>query len=249
MSGLLEGKTIMVTGASKGIGKATALLCAEQGANLVVISRNKALLDELKAEISSRFSVKVQVYVCDIAKEEELKEVFNELNREKISVDCLVNNAGIMPVSMLQVTKSETVRTAYETNVFALINACQGAMKSMLRKRKGSIINLSSIVGVKGHAGNVVYGSSKAAVIGITQSLAKELAPVNIRVNAVAPGFINTEMTKDMDEKIKEKNLNSIGMKRFGTAEDVAKVIVFLASDLSDYVTGQVIGVDGGMVM
>lgn len=249
MSDLLIGKIIMITGASKGIGKATALLCAEQGADLILIARNKQLLDELKTELNSKYAVNVFVFPCDISKEEELLQVFNQLNSKKILVDCLVNNAGIMPVSMLQVTKSETVRNTYETNVFSVINACQGAMKSMMRKRKGSIINLSSIVGVKGHAGNVVYGSSKAAIIGITQSLAKELAPLNIRVNAVAPGFIDTEMTMNMDEKIKEKNLNSIGMKRFGTPEDVAKVIVFLASDLSDYITGQVIGVDGGMVM
>jgi len=249
MSGLLSDRTLMITGASKGIGKATALLCAEQGADLVLIARNKSLLDELKTEISSKNSGKIYVFACDISKEEQVAEVFKQLNSEKILVDCLINNAGVMPVSMLQVTKSETIRNTYETNVFAVINACQVAMKSMMRKRKGSIINVSSIVGVKGHTGNVVYGSSKAAVIGITQSLAKELAPFNIRVNAVAPGFINTEMTRDIDEKIKEKNLNSIGMKRFGTPDDVAKVILFLASDLSEYVTGQVIGVDGGMVM
>ena len=208
MSTLLTGKTIMITGASKGIGKATALLCAEQGADLVLLSRNKNLLEQLKTEINSKYSKKVSAYECDITKEEQLAEVFKQLNSDKISIDCLINNAGIMPVSMLQVTKSEIVRAAYETNVFAVINACQGAMKIMLRKRKGSIINHSSIVGIKGHAGHVVYGSSKAAVIGITQSLAKELAPLNIRVNAVAPGFIDTEMTQGMDEKHKKDSRN-----------------------------------------
>ncbi len=245
----MKGKTMLITGASKGIGKATALLCAEQGASLVLLSRNSDLLNDLKQEIISKYPAKVLVFPCDITKPEQIENVFKQLNAEKITIDCLVNNAGIMQDATLLTISDELIKNTYETNVFPVIHASRLAVKNMLRKRKGSIINITSIIGINGHPGNTVYGSSKAAVVGITKSLAKELAPLNIRVNAVAPGFIETELTAGIDEKFREKNLNSIGMKRFGKPEDVAKVILFLASDLSEYVTGQVIGVDGSMVI
>lgn len=245
----MKGKTILITGASKGIGKATALLCAEHGADLVLLSRNGNLLDELKKEITSKYAVKVLVFPCDITKTQQLESVFKQLNAEKITIDCLINNAGIMQDATLLTITQDLIINTYETNVFPIIHASKLAVKNMLRKRKGSIINVTSIIGINGHPGNTVYGSSKAAVVGITKSLAKELAPLNIRVNAVAPGFIETELTAAIDEKFREKNLNAIGMKRFGKPEDVAKVILFLASDLSEYVTGQVIGVDGSMIL
>jgi 3-oxoacyl-[acyl-carrier protein] reductase len=246
---LLASKSILITGASKGIGKATALLCAEQGASLVLLSRNSDLLNDLKQEIISKYPAGVLVFPCDITKTEQLENVFKQLNAEKITIDCLVNNAGIMQDATLLTITDELIKNTYETNVFPVIHASRLAVKNMLRKRKGSIINITSIIGINGHPGNTVYGSSKAAVVGITKSLSKELAPLNIRVNAVAPGFIETELTAGIDEKFREKNLNSIGMKRFGKPEDVAKAILFLASDLSEYVTGQVIGVDGSMVI
>lgn len=249
MNNLLESKSILITGASKGIGKATALMCAEQGANLVLLSRKGNLLNDLKEEIITKYPVKVLVFHCNVTKTEELENVFKQLNAEKITLDCLVNNAGIMQDATLLTITEELIKNTYETNVFSVIHTSKLAVKNMLRKRKGSIINIASIIGINGYPGNTVYGSSKAAVLGITKSLAKELAPLNIRVNAVAPGFIETELTAAIDEKIREKNLNVIGMKRFGKPEDVAKIILFLASDLSEYVTGQVIGVDGSMVI
>jgi len=246
---LLEGKIILITGASRGIGRATARACAEFGADLVLLARNMQALEELRNEITAAFGKRVWVCVCDVTDQRQIVNTFRYLNDEKVLIDCLVNNAGIMSDAMLQVVKPELVKAIYDTNVFGVMYMCQLAMKSMLRKRKGSIINLTSIIGTNGNAGQVVYGSSKTAVIGITKSLSKELAPFQIRVNAVAPGFIDTEMTKYMDPKFREKNIASIGMKRLGTAEDVARVIGFLASDLSEYVTGQVIGVDGGMII
>lgn len=249
ITNLLKGQTVAITGASKGIGKSIALLMASAGANLVLMARTKDLLSDLQKEIIEKYNVKVVSYALDVASQEEIVAVFKDLASQQILIDCLVNNAGIMVDAMLQVVKPDLIKSIYETNVFAVMNVSQLAMKSMLRKRKGSIINLASIIGTNGNAGQVVYGSSKAAVIGITKSLAKELAPFNIRVNAIAPGFIDTDMTRGMDVKFKEKNIASIGMKRFGKPEDVARVVVFLASDLSEYVTGQVIGVDGAMII
>ena len=245
---LLKDNLILISGASKGIGKAIAQLFANEGARLVLISRNIEALHELVKELP-KFSGEHLVFKADVKDLESLKIVFNSLNSEKLFIDCLVNNAGIMKDAILQMVKPELLHDIYETNVFGTIFLSQLSLKSFLRKRKGSIINLSSIIGTNGNLGQTIYGSSKTAVIGFTKSLSKEVAPLNIRVNAIAPGFIDTDMTKGMDSKFYDKNLNSIGMKKIGTPEDVAKVALFLASDLSSYVTGQVIGVDGGMVI
>ena len=154
-----------------------------------------------------------------------------------------------MEDAVLQMVKPELIQKTYATNVFALIDVSKRASKLMLRNKRGSIINLTSIIGVEGNLGQSIYSSSKAAVIGFTKSLSKELASLNIRVNGVAPGFIDTDMTRGMEPKFYDKNLASISMGRLGTTSDVAKVILFLASDLAEYVTGQIIGVDGGMII
>jgi 3-oxoacyl-[acyl-carrier protein] reductase len=246
---LLENKTAIITGASKGIGKAIAELFAAEGAGLILISRNLEKLQELKTSLKMRDGAEIHIYRADVTNYEELQAVFKDLQEKKIGADILVNNAGVMIDSTLQMVKPETIQTIYSTNVFGSMYCAQLAIKLFIRKRKGSIINMASIIGTRGNSGQTVYGSSKAAVVGFTQSLSKELASLNIRVNAIAPGFIDTDMTRGMNEKFYEKNLASIGMKRIGTPEDVAKTALYLASELSTYVTGQVIGVDGGMVI
>jgi 3-oxoacyl-[acyl-carrier protein] reductase len=245
---LLKNKIIFITGASKGIGKATAELFAAEGACLILTSRDISALESLKKELPCH-SGEHLIYQLDVRNYNSVKTVFEDLASKKIFIDCLVNNAGIMKDSTLQMLKPDSIQDTYETNVYGPIYNSQFALKSFLRKRAGSIINLSSIIGTHGSGGQSVYSSSKSAVIGFTKSLSKELAPLNIRVNAIAPGFIDTDLTKGMDQKFYEKNLQAIGMKRFGKPEDVARVALFLASDLSLYVTGQIIGVDGGMVI
>ena len=189
------------------------------------------------------------VFKMDVTNEDEILQVFKALHEQRLFINCLVNNAGVMEDATLQMVKTELIHKIYNTNVFGTILPSKHAIKGLLRNRGGSVINLSSIIGTNGNHGQSIYGSSKTAIIGFTKSLSKELAPLNIRVNAIAPGFIDTDMTKGMDGKFYEKNLKSIGMRRLGQPEDVAKVALFLASDLSAYVTGQVIGVDGGMII
>lgn len=245
---LLQNKTAIITGASKGIGRAVATLFAEEGANLFLISRDEEALKQLAGKLGSD-SNKVSYFAADITDQDAMKAVFSEIRQTKLSIDILVNNAGIMEDAVLQMVTPSLIDKIYQTNVFGLIDASKRASKLMLRNKQGSIINLTSIIGTHGNLGQTIYGSSKSAVIGFTKSLSKELAGINIRVNAVAPGFIDTDMTRKMDPKFFDKNMASIGMGRMGKPEDVARVILFLASDLSAYVTGQVIGVDGGMII
>ena len=246
---MLRGKTAIITGASRGIGKEVATLFAKNGADLILISRNEERLSILHKELTETYDVDVKYYALDIADSDKLKNVFTEIKRDKKPIDIVVNNAGIMEDAVLQMVKPELIQKTYATNVFALIDVSKRASKLMLRNKRGSIINLTSIVGVEGNLGQSIYSSSKAAVIGFTKSLSKELASLNIRVNGVAPGFIDTDMTRGMEPKFYDKNLASISMGRLGTTSDVAKVILFLASDLAEYVTGQIIGVDGGMII
>jgi 3-oxoacyl-[acyl-carrier protein] reductase len=246
---MLQGKTVLITGASKGIGEATAKLIYENGASLVLLSRNLDRLNQIKDELLVNKQGEVYCFKTDVRNHDEIISVFDSLKSNKIIIDAVVNNAGIMEDATLSMVQDDSIERIYQTNVFSSFYVCQLAIKHLVRKRKGSIINLSSIIGTNGNSGQTVYGSSKTAMIGFTKSLSKELAPLNIRVNAVAPGFIDTDMTKDMNEDFYQKNVNSIGMRRIGKPMDVAKVILFLVSDMSEYVTGQVIGVDGGMII
>jgi len=245
---MLQNKIALITGASKGIGRATAELFAKHGAQLILTGRDFTTLNNLKTTLPINNNEHL-VYELDVTNINSIKAVFDDLMLKKVYIDILVNNAGIMKDATLQMVKPEMIEQIYNTNVFGTMYPSQFAIKSFLRKRGGSIINLSSIIGTNGNLGQTIYGSSKSAIIGFTKSLSKELAPLKIRVNAIAPGFIDTDMTKNMDPKFYEKNLNSIGMKRLGKPEDVANVALFLASDLSEYVTGQIIGVDGGMLI
>ncbi len=246
---LLKNKTILITGASRGIGKETAILFAREGANLILLARNLSHLQDLKQLLISQFDTNIHIFLCDVSDQNQVKEIFSELRNNKINIDVVVNNAGIMKDAMLGMATEGLMHEIYNINVFGSMFISQQASKFMIKMRKGSIINLSSIVGTNGNKGQTVYASSKSAIIGFTKSLSKELAFFGIRVNAIAPGFIETDMTKGMDSKFYEKNKSMIGMGRMGKPEDVAKVALFLASDLSDYVTGQIIGVDGGFLI
>ena len=246
---LLKDKNILITGASRGIGKSTAEIFAHEGANLILLARNEQQLQDLKQELSSDRDNQILTYLCDVSNQSQVKSIFSHLRSQKISIDAVVNNAGIMKDAMLTMASEELMHEIYNVNVFGSMFIAQQASKFMIKNRRGSIINMSSIVGTNGNKGQTVYASSKAAIIGFTKSLSKELAPFGIRVNAIAPGFIETDMTAGMDSKFYDQNKSMIAMGRMGKPEDIAKVALFLASDLSDYVTGQIIGVDGGFLI
>ncbi|MDX2281785.1 MAG: SDR family NAD(P)-dependent oxidoreductase [Saprospiraceae bacterium] len=250
---LLQNQTILITGSSRGIGKAIAELFASEGARLVLAGRNLESLKNLQESLSPVSTQKETnshiVLEMDVSSSESVKEAFQELARQKILIDCLVNNAGIMLEAPLMMTKTQQIEDIFRTNTLGAIFCTQLAIKSMIRLRKGSVIFLGSIIGTNGAAGQSVYSASKSALVGLTQSLSKELAPFNIRVNALAPGFIETNMTAGKPDIYYQKNLNNIGFRRFGTPEEVARVALFLASNLSGYVTGEVIGVNGGMII
>jgi 3-oxoacyl-[acyl-carrier protein] reductase len=246
---LLQNKTVLITGASRGIGKSTAILFAENGANLILLARNEDALLELKMFFESKYGTKVLIYQCDVSDANRVKEVFANLRTQKVTIDVVVNNAGIMKDAMLTMANEQLMHEIYNINVFGSMFIAQQASKFMIKNRRGSIINMSSIVGTNGNKGQTVYASSKAAIIGFTKSLSKELAPLGIRVNAIAPGFIETDMTSGMDPKFHEQNKAMIAMGRMGKPEDIAKTALYLASDLSEYVTGQIIGVDGGFLI
>jgi 3-oxoacyl-[acyl-carrier protein] reductase len=247
---LLGGRTVAVTGASRGIGAATCLACARQGAKVLMLGRDLVALERrresIESEVPGASLFAIEVNVCD---PESVKIAFQRIFREHRELHVLVANAGVLEDALIGMVTSDQIERVFSTNAFGVIYCCQYASRLMARTGGGSIVNVSSIVGANGNAGQSVYAGSKAAVIGITQSLAKELASANIRVNAVAPGLIDTEMIRSLPTAQFQERKNSIKMGRVGTPEEVADVILFLASDMSRYVTGQVIGVDGGMLI
>jgi len=245
---MLKDKIVLITGASRGIGRAIAETFSSNGARLILTGRNKKSLDDLILLLEPHSDGHLS-FVLDVQDYDSIKKLFENLMFNKLFIDVLVNNAGIMQDFTLQMVKPDIIEETFNTNVYGTIYPSQFALKSFIRKRGGSIINLSSIIGVNGNSGQSIYSSSKSAIIGFTKSLSKEVSSLNIRVNAIAPGFIDTELNSNTEVKIYDKTINSIGMKRIGTPKEVASVALFLASDLSSYVTGQIIGVDGGMVI
>lgn len=245
---LLDNKTALITGASKGIGKGIAIALAQAGANVAFtylssVEKGKALEEELK-----KFGTKVKGYQSDASNFKAADDLVTEVVKEFGSLDVVVNNAGITRDGLLMRMTEENFNEVISTNLNSVFNITKACQRPMLKQRSGSIINISSVVGVKGNAGQANYAASKAGIIGFTKSVALELGSRNIRCNAIAPGFIETEMTAVLPEETVKQWREAIPLKRGGTPEDVANAVLFLASDMSTYVTGQVLNVDGGML-
>lgn len=245
---LLEGKTAIITGGSRGIGKGIVEIFAQHGANIAFTYSSSAEASNKLAEEVSKSGVKVKAYKSDAASYKESQQLAEDVLKEFGSIDILINNAGITRDNLLMRISEEDFDKVIEVNLKSVFNMTKAVQRAMLKQRKGSIINMSSVVGVRGNPGQTNYAASKAGVIGFTKSVALELGSRDIRCNAIAPGFIQTEMTEKLDESAIKGWTDMIPLKRGGTPEDVANVCVFLASDLSAYVTGQVLNVDGGML-
>ncbi|MDW8206162.1 MAG: 3-oxoacyl-[acyl-carrier-protein] reductase [Cytophagales bacterium] len=246
--GLLQGKNALITGASKGIGRAIALRFAQEGANvgftyLSSVAQGEALQNELTA-----LGVKAIGYRSDAANHQAAEQLVTQFIADFGTLDILVNNAGITRDGLLMRMSEEQWDSVINTNLKSVFNLTKAAVKHLMKQRAGSIINITSVVGIKGNAGQANYAASKAGIIGFTKSVALELGSRNIRCNAIAPGFIETEMTAQLDPKVVEGWKEAIPMKRGGTPEEVADCAVFLGSDLSRYITGQVLQVNGGML-
>lgn len=246
---LLEGKTAVITGGSRGIGKGIALRFAAEGANIALtnIIDNEEFTSAVK-EIAA-FGVKARGYVSDASVYTDAENVIDEIVKDFGRVDILVNNAGITRDTLLMRMSEEQWDQVITVNLKSVFNLTKAAIKPMMKQKSGSIVNMSSVVGVSGNAGQSNYSASKAGILGFTKSVAKELGSRNVRCNAIAPGFILTEMTGKLPDDVKSDWISKIPLRRGGLPEDVANVALFLASDLSSYVTGQTINVCGGMAM
>ncbi len=245
---LLNGKTVLITGASRGIGSGIAKVFAQNGANVAfTYSSSEAPALALQEELS-KLGVKVKAYKSDASSFEACEKLASEVMSDFDTLDALINNAGITKDNLLMRMSEEDFDKVIEVNLKSIFNMTKAFQRVFLKQRNGSIINISSIVGVKGNAGQANYAASKAGMIGFTKSIALELGSRNIRANAIAPGFIETEMTDKLDDAVVEQWRAGIPLKRGGTPEDVANACLFFASDLSSYITGQVLLVDGGML-
>lgn len=244
-----DNKVVLVTGAARGIGKEIAIQFAQSGYDVSVNYRTKTdELDNLKKEIEKN-GVKCVLVQGDVAKFEEAESIVNETIEKLGKIDVLVNNAGITKDGLLMRMSKDDFEKVVDINLVGTFNVTRNVVPLMVKQKSGRIISISSVVGVAGNAGQTNYSASKAGIIGFTKSLAKEVASRNILVNAVAPGFIQTQMTDVLKDEVKEEISKNIPLKRLGNVEDVANVVKFLASEDSSYITGQVIHVDGGMLM
>ncbi|MCK8520342.1 3-oxoacyl-[acyl-carrier-protein] reductase [Aquimarina sp. D1M17] len=245
---LLQGKTAIITGATRGIGKGIAEVFAQNGANVAFTYSSSVDAAKVLEKELNDLGIQAKGYQSNAADFDQAQELVKDVLETFGSIDILVNNAGITKDNLLMRMGEEDFDKVIEVNLKSVFNMTKAVQRTMLKQRKGSIINMSSVVGVKGNAGQANYAASKAGIIGFSKSVALELGSRNIRSNVVAPGFIETEMTEKLDEKVVEGWRNAIPLKRGGTPEDIANMCLFLASDLSAYVTGQVLNVDGGML-
>jgi len=248
-SKLLRDKVVLITGCNRGIGKAILEKFAMNGAIVFASARENGILDKEALSLSEKYRTTIVPVYLDVTDLKGIQHLFMRINKEYKRLDCVVNNAGIMEDALIGMATEAIIQKTFAVNVFAPINMIQYACKIMKRQNSGSIVNISSIVGTNGNSGQIVYSASKGAVISLTKTAAKELAPNNIRVNAIAPGMIDTAMFRSIGEPRISERISKIGMGRLGTPEEVADAALFLASDLSVYITGQIIGVDGAAII
>ncbi len=245
---MFKGKTAIVTGAARGIGQAIALDLAAKGANIVICDLQEEWLEET-ADAVKKTGRKASCKELDVTNHDATQSVFQEIASENGSIDILVNNAGITRDGLLMRMSEADWDAVLAVNLKGTFNCTKAVTKTMMKQRSGAIVNIASIIGMMGNAGQANYGASKAGVIAFTKSVAKELASRNIRVNAVAPGFITSKMTDALSDDVRDAMLNAIPLKKFGNPEHVASVVSFLASDQAGYITGEVVNISGGMVM
>jgi len=249
---LLKGKVALITGGTAGIGKAIACLYAEHGADVAILGTNQERSEQALKEIEACKANPEQRTACflvNVSKTKEVSETVEKLIQDWGKIDILVNNAGITRDNLLMKMSEEDWDLVMDVNLKSVYNTCKALCRPMMKARNGTIINVSSVIGLTGNAGQINYAASKSGMIGFTKSLAKELASRGVRANCIAPGYIETQMTDGLPAPVKEAIISKIPMSRIGQPRDIAHAALFLASDLSSYVTGQVITVDGGMVM
>lgn len=244
-------KNILVTGASSGIGLSVVKKFAEEGANVVLISRNKSELSKITNTLESNYpNQRFFPIVADLLNENEINDIFKKLNSMGIkTLDSVVNNAGIMIDSMLMQQKTQDIHLMFNTNIISMILICKLSLRLLIKNKGGSIINLSSIVGNNGAKGQSVYSSTKSAVLGFTKSLSKELGRLNINVNSISPGFIQTNMTEKYDDDFRKNTLSNISINRLGSVDDISDSVLFLSSTKARYITGHNLQIDGGMII
>jgi 3-oxoacyl-[acyl-carrier protein] reductase len=239
---MLKDRWVLITGASKGIGKATAREFAKNGANLLLVARDKQALQALHNELQTSS----YIFICDISTEVEIKQLFVKISKITKTIDVLINNAGILYSAPLLMSKRDEMEKLFATNFYSVMHMSQYASRMMLRQKKGSIVNLSSVMGIEGAKNHTAYSASKASLIALSKSLSKELAPF-IRVNVVAPGVVETSLIESLKNTQREKIINTIPLQRFAKDIEIAQTILFLASDMSSFITGEVLRVDGGL--
>ncbi len=247
---MLKDKVAFITGSTRGIGWATAKVFAQQGAKLIINGHSdQNLLDQRVAEIKNTYGVECTGILCDVSDTPALKTCYQDIFKLHKRLDILVNNAGILHDALLGMISSEDIERSFKVNAISVLENLQQAARLMSRHNNGAIVNVASIIAVRGNAGQSLYAASKSAVLGLTLAAAKELAPQGIRVNAVAPGLIDTDLVQALPPQIITERLTGVRMGRIGSPEEVANAILFLSSDLASYVTGQVLGVDGGIII